>query len=270
MKLSIFYQHITQAAQTHNLSEEEVLKKAYDMGYRGLECEYSLFKDDREAFKKIANDCGFSIVSVPYYGEFNVGIDRDKIEKAVDDVIFMGCKNILSIPGLIDPKSKTYEKELDDIKYGLELLCKIANKKGVTVAMEEYDNIEAPFGTICQVKDFLDSTKHLKFNLDTGNFYTFGEDVFDAIEIFEEKISHVHLKNRRVEPLFEGEEYQLTSKGQKIYPTPVGVGQIDMKAILDKLVDISYDGYFTVEHFGEVDQLDYMEKSAKWFLDLMA
>ncbi len=264
MKLSIFYQHITSAAQMHGISEEAVLKKAYAMGYRGLECEYSLFKDCKKEFKDRADSIGFEIASVPYYGYFNDGFDRAEIKNVIDDILYMGCKKILSIPGLIDPDSKTYQEELKNIKEGLSALCEIAHEKGVLVSIEEYDNIEAPFRTISEVSEFLSETKHLKFNLDTGNFYAFDEDVFSAIDAFKDKICHVHLKNRRVEPLSGDEAFQLTSKGQKIYPTPIGQGQIDMEKVLNVLREISYDGYCTVEHFGEVDQLLYMEKSANW------
>ncbi len=267
MKLSIFYQHITSASEMHGISEEDVLKKAYDMGYRGLECEYSLFKDCKKDFKDMVKRTGFEIVSVPYYGYFNDGFDTKEIENVIDDILYMGCKKILSIPGLIALDSPTYKKELQNIKAGLSALCEIANKRGLEVSIEEYDNVEAPFGRMSEIKDFLDTTNGLKFNLDTGNFYPYDEDVFTAIDMFKEKICHVHLKNRRIEPLCESETFQLTSSGQKMYPSPIGQGQIDMKKIIEVLREISYDDYCTVEHFGEVDQLLYMEKSAQWAKD---
>ena len=62
----------------------------------------------------------------------------------------------------------------------------------------------------------------------------------------------------------EGEEPKETVDGKKMYSCAVGSGCIQMKEILDQIIASGYDGYLSIEHFGSLDQLSDMERSAAY------
>jgi sugar phosphate isomerase/epimerase len=49
-----------------------------------------------------------------------------------------------------------------------------------------------------------------------------------------------------------------------MYSSPVGYGCIKMKEIIQLLKEMDYKGTLAIEHFGALDQLGYMNKSADW------
>lgn len=84
-------------------------------------------------------------------------------------------------------------------------------------------------------------------NFDSGNYFIAGEDCLEALNIFRDRIAHVHLKDRVTEADFAC--------------PAIGSGCIPEAEVIHALLDSGYDGWFTVEHFGAEDMLTAARKS---------
>ena len=61
MKLSVFYDHIMQAHKQTGKSISEILKLCRSIGIEGVEMEYILFSQDRDAICSMLSDAGLSV-----------------------------------------------------------------------------------------------------------------------------------------------------------------------------------------------------------------
>jgi sugar phosphate isomerase/epimerase len=149
------------------------------------------------------------------------------------------------------------------MKVAVRQICDYANGKNITVFMEDFDDIIAPFASMHELLAFMQDVPGLSCAFDTGNFLYCEEDVEEALKLLLPYIKHVHLKDRSLE-VKAGESPKLTVKGRKLYSAAVGTGCIPMDKICHKLLENGYDKTFAVEHFGSQNQLEDMIKSAEW------
>lgn len=78
------------------------------------------------------------------------------------------------------------------------------------------------------------------------------KDVLKAWEVLQNRIVHVHCKDRGKEPL------------------AVGKGYIPMKAVINKIKESGYQGYLAIEHFDAKNQEACIEASAKYLREIVA
>ena len=97
----------------------------------------------------------------------------------------------------------------------------------------------------------------------SDNFLFFGEDVLKAYDLLEKRIVHVHMKDIAYAPL-RGEAGKTAITGKKLYPAPVGSGELPMAEIVRRLYERGYNGIYAFEHFNAGDQLLFMRRSARW------
>jgi sugar phosphate isomerase/epimerase len=109
-------------------------------------------------------------------------------------------------------------------------------------------------------------TPHLRMNMDTGNTFIAGQDPVAFLQQFKDRVSHVHIKDVS-ESLAAAARGELT--GIAVSQTAIGDGvNVDnIKACVDILVDIGYDGVFSLECEGEGGPM--IEKSLAWARELV-
>ena len=263
MKIAIFYEHILDAVKQEGMSLEAVLEAVHKMGYSGLECDYAKLCDDPKKFYETITKAGLEVSGVYKFCDFPHDINTDDLTKFVEDVETVGSKKILCIPGFIDDEANR-DDYTDKMVEGLKILCDIAERKGITVSLEDFDDIKAPFCTPMGLRMLMDRVPKIKYTYDTGNFYYCDEDELDAFELLKDRLTHVHLKDRALSLRNEGEEAKPTISGKIMYPTPVGQGVIHIKEATEKALAAGYNGYFTAEHFGSTQELKYMEETMSW------
>lgn len=78
----------------------------------------------------------------------------------------------------------------------MSVFCDRAAQEGLTVTIEDFDDAASPISTMEGMKWFTDRLPLLRVALDTGNFFYSGEDVLQALELFADRIVHVHCKDR--------------------------------------------------------------------------
>jgi inosose dehydratase len=219
-------------------------------------------EQDPAGFAAMLAEADLQIASIPYYCEFEKGVDPDKIRTAVEKTAAAGGKKILAIPGFLDEK---YPHALENMAEGLKLLCQVAAEFDIKVSLEDFDNIKSPCATAEGLQDFFARIPALKFNLDTGNFRYMDQDVTECCLPILDRLALMHLKDRSQVPMHPAEKPLRSLGGTDLYPCPVGEGMIPMEQVLALAADAGYDGYCTVEHFDAADQWDYITRSARWF-----
>lgn len=261
MRKSIFLAHIHQTVQQRGGTLKEWLVKVKQLGFEGLECDYADLERDPKAFAAMLAEVGLEIASVPYFFFFERGVDPQKIRTVVCNVAAAGGKKLLAIPGELDG---TCPNALDRMVEGLTILCKEAEQAGITVSLEDFDNVNSPCSTAVGLQYFFDRVPELKFNLDTGNFLYMDQDMLEESRPLMGRIAHIHLKDRSRTPVYENQQPQYSVNGMEMYACPVGQGMIPIEEAIAMAQDAGYDGFCSAEHYGVADQWDFVVKSAAW------
>ena len=132
-------------------------------------------------------------------------------------------------------------------------------------------NIE-PHGYYTTKPEFMErmlnffDTPHLRMNMDTGNTFIAGQDPVAFLDKFKDRVSHVHIKDVS-ESLAAAARGELTGIAVSATAIGDGVNVDNIKRCIDILVDIGYDGVFSIECEGEGGPM--IEKSLAWVRDLV-
>lgn len=97
---------------------------------------------------------------------------------------------------------------------------------------------------------------HVGFCFDTGHMMIGGTDPVEFAQKHAARIGHVHLKDVRkavAQRVIDGEITYYTGVTEGLY-TPLGQGDVDVKAILSALTGAGYDGWFVLEQDNVVSQ----------------
>ena len=103
-RLNIFLEHIYEACSQNDITLQEMLLQAHDMGYSGLECD--LWRLDNRTLRSLFSGCGMTAASV--YGHYDLAHDapevtREKALRHLEASAYFGADKILVIPGFIAP-----------------------------------------------------------------------------------------------------------------------------------------------------------------------
>ena len=268
-KINIFYEHIMEAQTQNNdnIPLEKLLEKVKSMGIVGLECDLWRLADMKNT-KALFDSCGLSVSSV--YNMFDFGHEEhntceQKYRKHLETAAYFGADKVLAVAGFINADDNA------DLIRGkmceeLDRMCEAAKEYGITVTLEDFDDINAPFCTTDGLAYFMENVKGLGFTFDTGNFAYCMEDAGTAYSRLKKYVSHVHLKDRSYDEKRSdknGTNGKAQLSGKIMYPCEVGSGFIGIEGLMAQLLKDGYSGSFSIEHFGASDQLEYMKRSAE-------
>lgn len=287
MRISVFFDHVREASEQTGLGLAEALMEARSFGITALECSLESLLEDVEGRKELFEKCDMRVSSVYAVVDFVNADSAESAYKLVDTAAEFGADKVLVVPGFVPIDGKYVSSpdegevahgrreclkkatrmvgtpQMENMARNLNELCEYAVRKGVTVTMEDYDDASAPFASDVQLKWFLDHVPELYICFDTGNFMYADVDELGAFELLKSRIRHVHLKDRSLK-VCEGETPKETVTGKEMYASPVGKGCIHMEEIIHGLKEIGYDDTLAIEHFGALDQLEFMKESARW------
>lgn len=286
MKLSIFYDHVKDAARQSGKSVEEILQESFAAGITAVDINNETLKNEPD-FPAMLRRVGMTLsCSFQFYGwngkEYG---DLTVLKGQVDGAASLGAKNILVIPGFLpDDEAKTLNTLLDGIPIpdhphidprldafmkGSEHITKMvemlrlavayAKTKGITVSLEDFDGFNAPFARTLPLLWFMQNVEGLGFTFDTGNFIYSDERMEDAFTLLAPYLVHVHTKDRGEEAGCTGYRYK---KGMA--PAATGSGYLAIGEYAEKLVTSGYDGYFAIEHYGHSNQEEAILSSAEY------
>ncbi len=156
--------------------------------------------------------------------------------------------------------SAKYETRRLRMAASLTELTAEAEKHGITVVMEEFDNLTAPYSRADELMWFMRHVPGLRCGFDTGNFLYNEEDAVKSFSLFRPYIASVHCKDRAFTE--NTGSPCVTVANRKLYPVAVGDGNLPIEKMMRVLLDSGYTGSFAAEHFGSIEQLKCMERSA--------
>lgn len=266
-KLNIFLEHIFEGAKQQGISTEKMLTYAGNAGYEGLECDLWRLSDKVET-KKLFEACGLSVSSV--YNMYDLGHEdmvaaREKIYPHLETAAFFGADKVLAVAGFIREEDN-FHIVRGRMAENLSFMCEAAEKYGITVTLEDFDDKAAPYSDSDGLLWFMENVKGLRFTFDTGNFAYCLENAGDAYLKLRKYVSHVHLKDRSWDSLranADNTNGMADLSGRIMYPCEAGGGFIGIETLVKRLLADGYNGSFSIEHFGAADQLWYMRRSAE-------
>ncbi len=268
MKISVFLEHIFDAAEQEKLSVEELLNTAKELGIDGVEVDYGRISADSSLIPLIKNT-GLEISCVYAFFDFAHSGDMSYAEEVVKTLSGYGIGRLMAIPGFIN-KDDDYETCLNSMLLCMNRLSGIAQENGISLCLEDFDDDKAIFSTAKGLLLFIENVNRLECAFDTGNFIYSEESEEEAFLLLKNHITHLHCKDRCLNKK-DGEEPKLTIGGRALYSSPVGYGAIGIEKIVKELLKSGYDGWFAIEHFGSIRQLSDMKKSTaklkEWYND---
>lgn len=271
MRISVFFDHVREAAEQTGRELPDILGQVKSFGITALECSLESLTEDIDGRKALFSQCGMQVSCI--YGMYDFA-NTDDVSLAyplIDTAAFFGADKVLIVPGFTQLQGEDERKAtravgtpvMKQMAEVLNKLCAYAKKKHITVTMEDFDDAHAPFASEAQLAWFLEQVPDLRICFDTGNFLYADVDELEAFEVLKQHIRHVHCKDRSLVP-DEKETPKLTVTGKALYASSVGAGCIRMEEIISRLKDMGYDDTLAIEHFGAADQFAFMKQSAKW------
>lgn len=261
--IATFYDHILEVSRQEGCSVPEALAEARQLGITAVELSYANTEGHAAETAAQLAAAGMGVTAMPSF--FNFGTDTN-VEAQAAEVIAaagtVGAKTLLVIPGFIPEGGSREDCTLRMIEC-TKRLGELADKAGLSMTMEDFDNEAAPFSTSRELLRFIEAVPGLTACFDTGNFYFAGEDALEAYDRLRGRIGHVHCKDRSDSTAF-GCEQRLTMDGRPMHPSPVGSGLIPMEELLKRLRSGGYSGAYTIEHYGAEPMLDCLRRSAEW------
>lgn len=268
MKISVFMEHIFEAAQQEGCSVTDILKQAKSCGIDGVELDYARLSADNSLPSLVRKE-ELDIACVYAFFDFSHSTDMSYPEAVIDTLSKHKITRLMAIPGFVE-KNENKEKTTADMYHCMNKLSEMAEVAGISVCLEDFDDERAVFSTARGLLGFMENVKNLGCAFDTGNFIYSCENELEAFELLRKYIVHLHCKDRSLAKK-EGETPKLTLDDTALYSAPVGYGIINIEKIAKALLKSGYDGWFAIEHFGSLSQLSDMKKSAaklkEWYND---
>ncbi len=266
-KLSVFYEHIFEATEQNGSTAAKMLEYAVNCGIDGLECDLWRL-DDKSNVKSFFDSCGVKVSSIYNFFDF-LHEDRNtcevKYRKILETAAYFGTDKVLCVPGFIGDKEQMSECR-KIVAERLNEMCTPAKEYGVTVTLEDFDDEKSPCCTTEGLLYFMQNVDGLRYTFDTGNFRYCLESADKAYSVLKDYVVHVHLKDRSYD-IANADPNNTNGKadlsGAIMYPSIVCEGVIGIDELIGKLVADDYSGRFAIEHFGAVNQAEYMKKSAE-------
>ncbi|MCQ2592076.1 MAG: sugar phosphate isomerase/epimerase [Treponema sp.] len=252
MKVSIFLEHLLQAHEQSGKSSKEIFAMAVGCGIAGIETNASFISSQQDLQNELG-DAGLSVTQLYENYEWKDFDDDTKMKNHIETAKKLGADKILFIPPYFSSlEEETVKAEISKVKMMIKKICKMAEVAGITVTMEDFDNLKNPSSKLCYLEEYTKEIPELMITFDTGNFLANGEDVLEAYPVLKDRIVNVHCKDRLSD----------------VSSCATGSGIIPFNTIVENLKQIGYDGNYTVEHFDIENQMEAMKKSADFMWSL--
>lgn len=263
MKLSVFYQHICEAAEQTGRPLQDILTEIRCMGIQYVESDLDDILRDEEYIARL-NSADLKISSIYAFYDFVHNIDSGRMAQHIQKAVDSGCGRIMIIPGFYTDEDKSVrEDEREKMLCGMAALCKMAEDNGIVPMIEDFDADNSPIADGEGMLWYLDRIPSLRVAFDTGNFMYSAKSEWDAFKMLRDKIVHVHCKDRCLD-IKQNCGFTKAVDGRLLYPAAVGSGCVKMREIVDALESSGFEGIYAIEHFGADDQLGYIKSSADW------
>lgn len=262
MKISVFYQHICEAAEQTGRPLQDILSEVRGYGIQYIESDLDDILRDEEYIARL-NSADLKVSSIYAFYDFVHNIDSGRMIQHIQKATEAGCGRIMIIPGFYTDGDRSVREEREKMLCGMAELCKMADEKGIVPMIEDFDSDTSPIADAEGMLWYLERIPSLRVAFDTGNFMYSAKSEWDAFKMLRDKIVHVHCKDRCFD-VKQNCGFTKAVDGRLLYPAAVGSGCVKMGEIVDSLESGGFEGIYAIEHFGADAQMEYIKKSAEW------
>ena len=240
-KISIFFDHVAEIAKQEKITIKEAATRIRQLGYEGIDIRVTMSDEQLNMLDSLGFKHACAIADINL-----IGGEQPKVAREVLDFMHHhDYTRLLLLPGMLPRDADS--QFIDAACTRIAAFVKAAQREGIDVMVEDYDNPRA----ICYNTPILDhlfaASPQLNHVFDTGNYLFCDEDVMVALRHFRERVSHVHLKDRKA----------MHDSASLV----IGTGIMPLKEVMSELLSSGYDGWFCIEHFGAPNMLKYAAQS---------
>lgn len=243
-----------------DVSLEECLRQSREAGFTGMEMGRR-FPRDPAILMPILKAADVSLCGGWFSGTLageELSVNKDRIQPMIDLFVAAGAPCIIygevgrSIQGVrASPLAQKHVLSDDEMKAYARKVTEFGewcSEQGMPLSYHHH------MGAVVENQNELDafmanSGEGIPLLLDAGHLAFAGGDVFAAIEKHYARINHVHVKDIRAS-IIEGVDRSRHSFLDAVLMgafTVPGDGSLDFRAIIQRLADHGYEGWFVVE-----------------------
>ncbi|GAC1431977.1 MAG: hypothetical protein NVSMB65_05560 [Chloroflexota bacterium] len=170
-----------------------------------------------------------------------------KVKRAVDQGALLGAATLRIFVG--DKKDSTYAAERDRLLPPLREVSDYAGQHGVVLALENHGTLAGRVDEVLDIVGAVDSP-FLRLNVDVGNWMTVREDPIQSTRRAAPHAALCHIKDFKRE-------------GDRLTPTAVGEGEVDLAGCIRALREGGYDGLLSIEYEAAGEAKDGTRRSVE-------
>lgn len=171
-----------------------------------------------------------------------------------------GCPCIATTDGLHQPQGLADADAMEMMKRSYGQIIEVAQAYEMTINIEVHGYFTTDPERLSQMLEFCDSP-FLRLNLDTGNSYIAGQDPVAFCERFQDKVTHVHVKDVS-QSLADSVRGDQTGIAVSHCAIGDGVNSENIKRVLTVLNQRGYNGVLSMECEGQGGPM--IEESLAW------
>jgi len=228
-----------------------------NIGYDAIELWGNHLTDiDIDHLREFMTDNDMTISMISPYMDFTDSLDEMKAsliraEKFVETATKLSCRRIRVFTGIVGSAEATVA-QTDQAVRGLKELCEI--DASIDFALETHpktlvDNVDSTIALIEKV-----GMDNLKVNLDIYHMWEVHQETLTVLDRLFQFTTHIHAKNANLPPELSANNHPLLHDKQAaqdiVDVTYLNKGQLEYDSFIEKLLDLGYDGYFSIEWFG--------------------
>lgn len=180
--------------------------------------------------------------------------------KSIQWAALIGCPRVDTTDGLHAPEGLQDAEALDLMRRSYEQILEVAEAHQITVNIEPHGYFTTKPDFMAQMLDF-SASPYLRMNMDTGNTFIAGQDPVAFLARFQDRLSHIHLKDVS-ESLAAATRGQQTGIAVSHCSLGEGVNAGNIKECLKRLASNGYDGVLSMECEGQGGPM--IERSLAW------
>ncbi|HAM70309.1 MAG TPA: hypothetical protein DCM86_01535 [Verrucomicrobiales bacterium] len=208
-----------------NLTFEQAVDFAVEHGFHELQLSLQLNpkapREENARKKELLQSKGLHVYT---FGVNETSLDKEENRKLFEFARFMGIQLLI-----VEPKDFKIWDNLEEL----------AKEYDIRVAVHNH-GIKSLYGNPLVVRSVLKHRdRRLGVCLDVGWVTAAGFDAAKVFEEYEGRVFDIHLKDKRIEKVKEGEDVALD--------TPIGEGQANLKGLLKVLRATAWPGVLAIE-----------------------
>ena len=194
--------------------------------------------------------------------------EGDTMKNVLEAAAAIGCKTVRGPMATYDPK-KPYQEQFDEYRSFLRSCEPLLKQYGVKFLIETHHGmLISSASSAMRVLDGFDP-EYFGLIYDPGNMVYEGYENYQlGFEMLGKYLAHVHIKNAALTPAGE-DEFGATKYNQSWMP--LKKGSANLKALIEALVKVGYDGVLSVEDFSnESPTREKLEDNIAYLKQLIA